>query len=217
MTIRWDSLLVRAMARELDERFARARLRAVRLDGRTRDAILLFRDRTLVWRLHPDRARPELHDAVDPEPTDLRLRARVRRVYAPDDERILVFDMVGERPADPGYEIVIELLGNRTNALVTEGRARTVRHILTTREGKRTLRVGQPYAPPAPADRVGLSGELSETTWLERLEPVPPPDRVRELTRNVAWTSPLNAAAFLGEEEVAGVMPFCCCLVDPTN
>ena len=53
MTIRWDALLVRELARELDQRLAGSRLRAIRLDGSTREATLLFREATLRWPLHP--------------------------------------------------------------------------------------------------------------------------------------------------------------------
>ncbi len=154
MSIRWDPLLARALARELDASFARARLRALRFDARTRDALFFFRDRTLVWRLHPDRGWPELHDAVEPEATDQTLKARVRSVHAPPDERIVVFTLVGERSGAGVSQIVIELLGNRMNALVAEGGDRVVRHLLRTREGKRVLRVGQPYAPPPLPDAV---------------------------------------------------------------
>jgi predicted ribosome quality control (RQC) complex YloA/Tae2 family protein len=200
MTIRWDALLARALARELDEMFGGARLRALRLDGRTKDAILLFRERTLVWRLHPERVWPAIHPAVDPESTDLPLRARVRRVHAPVDERIIVFELVGERPSGPGFEIVVELMGNRTNAVVTEGPGRIVRHVLNTREGKRVVRVGQPYAVPDPGDRAGVDGALSLGEWVARLEGVPPAERPRELIRSVAWTSPVNASFFVGDD-----------------
>ena len=53
MSMRWDALLVRHTAHELDERLARARLTAIRLDGVRRDVVLFFRDSTLLWRLHP--------------------------------------------------------------------------------------------------------------------------------------------------------------------
>lgn len=204
MSIRWDSLLTRAVAREMDEAFGGVRLRALRLDGRTRDLLLLFREHTLVWRLHPDRGYPLVRVAVQPEPDDHRLRARVRRVYAPPDERMIVFELVGERPGEPGYEIVIELLGNQMNAIVTEGPARTIRHVLRTREGARPARVGIAWTPPPPGARRGATDVLDVETWVEHLAPVPPPSRARELTRTVAWTSPLNADAFLGASAPAG-------------
>ncbi|MDE0899402.1 MAG: hypothetical protein OSA81_10325, partial [Longimicrobiales bacterium] len=92
MTIRWDALLTRHLAAELNDTFSGARLRAIRLDGRTRDVLLFFRDRTLLWRLHPDRGYPLLREAIEPESADLRLRSRVRSVHAPDDERLLTFE-----------------------------------------------------------------------------------------------------------------------------
>ncbi len=199
MSIRWDPLLARALARELEDRLERARLRAIRLDARTRDAILFFRECTLLWRLHPDRGWLSLREPVDPEPTDLTLRARVRRVWTPPDERIVILELIGERAGTGGHEVIVELLGNRLNAVVTEGRERVARHVLATREGKRVTRVGHPYRLPEPTRRTGVDGELPVERWVERLEVVPPPDRARELTRTVAWVSPLNAPTFLGE------------------
>jgi predicted ribosome quality control (RQC) complex YloA/Tae2 family protein len=205
MSIRWDPLLTRALARELDRELDGARLRALRLDARTRDAVLLFRDRTLVWRLHPERGYPEVRGPIEPEPTDLRLRARVRRVYAPPDERVLHFELVGERPGSGGSELVLELLGNRLNAVVVEGTAAIVRHALRTREGARVTRVGHPYLPPEPTNRAGAEVRITEQEWMDLLAVVPPPDRPRELTRTIAWTSPLNAGAFLGNDREGDV------------
>ncbi|MGB1840642.1 MAG: hypothetical protein ACPHWZ_06035, partial [Longimicrobiales bacterium] len=82
MAIRWDSVLVRDLARELDRELHGARLRAIRLDARTREAVLFFHDRTMVWQLHPERSGVWLRDAVSPQPEDLRIRARVRSVRA---------------------------------------------------------------------------------------------------------------------------------------
>ena len=202
MTIRWDPLLTRELARELDERFRGARLRALRFDGRTRDALLLFRRATLVWRLHPDRGYPEVLDPLDPDPTDHRIRARVRRVHAPPDERLLCIELAPERggAGASGWELVIELLGNRLNAVLTEGPERIARHVLLTRGGKREVRVGRSWTPPPPTERAGVTGELDADAWIERIGSVPPAGRARELTRGVAWVSPLNAAAFLGED-----------------
>jgi predicted ribosome quality control (RQC) complex YloA/Tae2 family protein len=200
MSIRWDPLLAREAARELHQRLDGARLRALRFDGRTRDALMLFRDATLVWRLHPDRAWPELLEPIDPDPGDHRVPARLRRVHAPPDERIVVFELVAERGGAGGYALVVELLGNRLNAVLTEGPERIARHVLRTREGKRPTRVGQPWQPPPPTGRAGVEGELDAEAWIERIAPVPPGDRVRALVRSTAWVSPLNASAFLGED-----------------
>ena len=200
MPIRWDPLLVRHLARELDSMLAGARLRAVRFDARTRDLALLFRERSLLWRLHPDHGMPLVRDPTEPQRGDQRLKARVRAVRAPLDERIVLVELGPERAGQPHAELVVELLGNQLNALVTEGEARTIRHVLRRREGHRPVLVGHPYAPPPSTGRLGADGSLTLAAWLEVLEPVPPPDRAKELVRRIAWTSPINAATFLGDE-----------------
>ncbi len=200
MAIRWDSVLVRDLARELDAELHGARLRAIRLDARTREAVLFFRDRTMVWRLHPERSGMWLRDAVDPQPEDMRIRARVRSVRAIADERILTMELQSSRSGRGPWTLIIELLGNQMNALVTEGADRTVRHVLRTREGARTLRVGQPWVPPPSTYRRWSDGEVSLGSWRELLLPVPPPDRVRALMSGVAWVSPLNADSCLDDE-----------------
>jgi len=76
---------------------------------------------------------------------------------------------------------------------------RTIRHVLRTREGARTLRVGHPWAPPPSTGRRWSDGSVSEAEWRDLLLPVPPPARRRELISNVAWASPLNADACLAD------------------
>ncbi|MEM7415980.1 MAG: NFACT RNA binding domain-containing protein [Gemmatimonadota bacterium] len=193
MTIRWDSLLVRELAQELDRDLRGARLRALRLDGRTRDALLFFRDRTVVWRLHPNRGYVLVEGVVEPEPEDLRLRAKVRQVRAPSDERVLIAELAPERSGDGPFELVIELLGNRLNAIVTQGVDRRVRHSLLTPGGGRPVQVGHPYVPPTPTGRQGVDGSLTPGAWSGVLDVVPPPDRAKELVRAFAWVSPIVA------------------------
>lgn len=194
MAIRWDSLLVRHLAHSLRRRFEGARLRAIRLDGERRDLVLLFREATVVWRLHPTRVTVLVRDAVDPVDGDVRLKARLRSVDSPDDERLVRFEFVG---GSGGTEVLVELMGNRLNAAVTEGPDRTMRHVLVRREGGRPFAVGRPWTPPEPTGRAGVDGKLDLEAWRKLLEVVPPPDRPRELVRQVAWTSPLNAETFL--------------------
>lgn len=193
--------MVRALARELDRELQGARLRAVRLDGRTRDALLLFRDRTLVWRLHPDRAYPLFEDRLDPDPGDLRIRARVRSVRSPPDERLLAFELAPERAGPGPFEVIVELLGNRLNLIVTEGVERTVRHALRTTGGKRPVRVGHPYLPPPPTDRWGVDGTGSPDVWHDEVAVVPPPERASVLSRRFAWTSPLVADDIVAQDD----------------
>jgi predicted ribosome quality control (RQC) complex YloA/Tae2 family protein len=196
MTIRWDALLVRELARELDTRLAGNRLRAIRLDGSKRTLVLLFRELTLVWHLHPSRGALFLHPATDPVPSDLRLPSRVGRVHSPTDERILTLELFPTR-GRKRRDLVVELLGNRWNAVVAEGPEHRIRHVLVRRDSPRALRVGGSYSPPAPSRREGCDEPISFERWREILEPTPPPNRARELVSRIAWTSPLNARPIL--------------------
>lgn len=203
MSIRWDPLLVRHLAAELDGTLSRARLRALRFDGARRDLALLFRDRTLLWRLHPERGWLRRGDAVEPAPSDVRIRARVRAVTAPPDERLLRIVLLPERGGRP-HDLIVELLGNRLNAIVTEGEEAVIRHVLVRREGARPLRVGARWSPPEPTGRSGADGPLSLDAWRSELAAVEPAERGRRLVRRIAWTSPLNAETILGSAGAAG-------------
>ncbi len=196
MPIRWDAPLTRAVAEELDEALVGASLRAIRLDGAERDMVLIFRDRTLIWRLHPLRGHVLLGPPVEPGTSDLRLAARVRRIAAFPDERIVRVELLPKRSGPP-RDILVELMGNQWNAVVVEADSRVVRHVLWSRTGTRGLVVGGTYAPPPGQPRAGLQGDLTLARWEQILEDADPEQRARALVRHVAWTSPLNAPALL--------------------
>jgi len=205
MPIRWDTLLTRHTARELDRSLVGARLRAVRLDRSTRDLTLVFKDRTLVWRLHPSRGYLRQLGSVEPAEDDHRIRSTLERVTAPPDERVIRFDFSATRSGR--VSVIVELMSTRWNAVVTEGDSDVVRHILW-RPSKDTRRViGQSYVPPDPTGRSGASGDVSLNDWLAQLEPLPPSERPPALLRMFAWTSPLNAAALLGDPREPGTEP----------
>jgi predicted ribosome quality control (RQC) complex YloA/Tae2 family protein len=117
-------------------------------------------------------------------------------VYTPEDERILVLEILPVR-GHGARDLVVELLGNQWNALVVERPSGTLRHVLVRREGPRPARVGIPYLPPPTSPRKGTTAPLSLEQWREALEPVPPSQRRKALVAAIAWTSPLNAAAFV--------------------
>lgn len=197
MSIRWDPLLVRHLAVELNAALAGARVRALRMDGETRDLALLLQDRTLHWALHPQKGWPRLAAPVEPRDADFKLRTRVIGVESPDDERIvrLSFAPVDGRP----LQLVIELLGNQWNAMLVEGDAPPViRHVLVRRHGARVQRVGEPYRAPRPLVRSGIHGEVSEAEWIGALSTVPDGERARVLVQRFAWISSLNVHALLG-------------------
>jgi len=197
MPIRWDALLVRHLARELDARLRGSRLRAVRLDGERRDLVLFFRDATLVWCLHPSRGYSLLFPAQEPAEDDLPLSSKVRLIAAPADERFLRVELLPVRGRRRALDIVVELMGNQLNAAVTEGPERRIRHVLHRREGKRRFAVGECWSPPVPTERAGRDGSTDSVDW-EEISGKAAADRRSSLISTVAWTSPLNADYILG-------------------
>ncbi|MHB1194523.1 MAG: NFACT RNA binding domain-containing protein [Longimicrobiales bacterium] len=196
MPLRWDPLLVRHLAMELDHVLAGTHLRALRLDGASRRFVLLLREATLEWDLYPSRGVPRLLPPMEPGPVDLAFQGRVRRVRSEADERLVLIEILSTRGRPP-RDLVVELLGNQWNALVVERPSGTLRHVLIRRDAPRPAWVGGIWAPPPPSVREGAHAPISLPRWLELLEPVPPPDRARALVASVAWTSPLNAAALV--------------------
>lgn len=197
MSLRWDAPLTRQLAVELDRRLSGARLVAVRLDGDRRDLVLFFREHTLLWRLHPTRGWPLLRPPGEPAATDLRLAARVRAVVAPDDERLIRIELLPQRARQRATDLVVELLGNQWNAVVCDAADGRIRHVLVTRDGARSMRVGATWSPPPASGRAGRAGDLDRDWWTGTVLVAPPDQRRRTLVSEVAWTSPLNAPALL--------------------
>jgi predicted ribosome quality control (RQC) complex YloA/Tae2 family protein len=199
MSVRWDPLLAAALARELDRELHGARVRALLLDGEARRVLLFLREGTLVLELHPLRGWVSLLPPGEPPEEARPLPVQVRGVEAPPDESALVFALPRVRGKDEGVELVVELIGNRWNALVVGHRSRTIRHVLVTREDRhRSLRVGAAYEPPPPTGRKGAEEPLGQDQWDRLLAEGDDPRRA--LLRGVAWTSALNVDAFLRPE-----------------
>ncbi|HEU0300676.1 MAG TPA: NFACT family protein [Longimicrobium sp.] len=210
--IRYDPLLVRALSAEL-----RAALHGRSLHPQPvfdRDlscTLLLDRGQALRLDLHPSRGWIRLGAKVregesakgedDPE-----LSARVVRVTAPPDERLLRIDLQdGGRFRGAKRTLVVELHTNQWNALLIDSEDRRIVSVLRARDaGERILRAGAVYRPPHPARRVLPDRPRDElwTAWTSALAPLPPGERPRELVRRFAYASPLNAAALLGSAAV---------------
>lgn len=203
MSLRWDPLLVRELAKELDGRLKGARLRALRMDGSSRELALLLRDETLLWGLHPARGFVRFLPPAERSTADLPLAAKIRGVHAPADERLLVTELIPSRQDGP-MDLVIELLGNRWNALVVDARSKRIRHVLVRRGGTRPLRVGELYDAPPSSPRRGAMTPVGGAEWKALLEPVPPKDRPRQLVSAFAWTSSLNAEPLLQNDDGSG-------------
>ncbi|HEX2168318.1 MAG TPA: NFACT family protein [Longimicrobiales bacterium] len=212
--IRYDALLVRDLARELDRTLRRVRLDAVVLDRDTLRLTLHVRPRrrsgatpdSLLWQLHPEsghlaRVAPERVKGG----VQLGAVTTITGVHAPPDERILIIDLdAHDAPDGAARRIVIELVTNQWNAL-TLGADGRITGVLRERETRgRVLRAGAAYELPARSSRAGAAAPLDRTQWHDALGIVPPGERLRALLRFAAYTSPLNAAAILAGADVSG-------------
>jgi predicted ribosome quality control (RQC) complex YloA/Tae2 family protein len=211
--IRYDSLLVRELACELDGALAGARLHDVLLDReRLRCTLVTGTARradaappSLLWQLHP------MSGHLTPAPADaggarvpLRPRSPITAVTAPPDDRIIVLELApGDAAAGLARRIIIELVTNQWNvvAVGADERIIAVLRERTTRE--RTLRAGVPYVPPPPTARPGARAPLALDEWRSLLGPVAPGERLAALPRLVAYASPLNAAWIVGAADVS--------------
>lgn len=203
--IRYDSLLVRDLAGELNQALAGRPLFAVRFDRSARVLELGAADANWRWALHP------LHGELLRGPQSrlegnvmLPRRARVAGVASLPDERILEIRIAGEDDGAHGgtaERIVVELLTNQWNALAlaTGDRITHVLHPRTT--GARTLETGEIYAAPEGTGRLGVERPVTPEAWLEIVGAAEAGQRVRAFTTRIAWASPINAPYVIGTAE----------------
>jgi len=209
--LHYDSLLLRALASELDARlrgmpvaraeFERATRTLVLATGTTRQPL------TLRWQLHPSAAGVTLTGDTRPSrgrrlslPPD----AAIARVSAPPDERLVRMELTAARPG-PGEVrgILLELIGSRWNAYGLEADDVIVAALVARPNDPRGLRPGVPYRRPAAPPRQGLEEAPHLVQWLAILSPIPPVRRRAALLATFAFTSVLNADWILGGAAVA--------------
>ncbi|MGH7477113.1 MAG: NFACT RNA binding domain-containing protein [Longimicrobiales bacterium] len=204
--IRYDSLLVHHLAHELDARLRGRVPRRLRLERAQRRAALELDCEALLIELHPQRGVLRFGSPpADAIALELPGRARIVGVSSPADERLL---LIGVRGAPRRIAtIVIELLGNQWNLLALDAHDRITAVLRPRAAGGRALRVGVAYAAPPSTERVGADAPLSREEWMKLLGDVAPAAREATLIRRVAYTSPLNAAAILGDAALPGTTP----------
>jgi predicted ribosome quality control (RQC) complex YloA/Tae2 family protein len=211
--IRYDTLLVRELARELDTGLAGQRLEAAFFDRERLRLTLHTRaprrtaahPPSLLWHLHPGSGH------ITPAPVGagggrLQLQAPlITGVYAPPDERILIIDLQShaEGGASQPARIVVELLTNQWNALAVgaDGRILAALRERVTRD--RVLKPGEAYTLPRPSGRPGGDVPLTLAEWEELLGPAAPGERLPALPRLVAYASPMNAGWILGDADIS--------------
>lgn len=194
--MRWDALLALATAHELNHALAGGRVQALLLDREARKLLLYGREWTLAMELHPLHGWVSLLPAQEPLPEARRLPARLRGVVAPTDESALVFHLQRIRGGGEGADLVVELWGNRWNAILVGSTSRIIRHVLLPREEPtRKLRPGLPYTPLPPTRRQVDVTSVSRREWNEFQ------GNPRALVQTLAYTSSMNRDRYLEEED----------------
>src|SRR5690606_34041877 len=109
---------------------------------------------------------------------------------------------------DLSRSLVLELHTNQWNAIVVDRSTSAIVNVLRGRRaGGRALFPGQPYAPPAPSDRAGLTAitlHEGRQLWDSRIRAAPSDGRREAILRFLAFTGTLNARWILegaSEEE----------------
>jgi hypothetical protein len=211
--LRYDSLLVRELARELNDALGRARL----------DAVLFDRDRlvvsvlpapvrrgeapkpALLWQLHPGSGHvTRASGAETGGRVPLRRSSVVTSVTAPPDERLLVLELdAGDAPAGFARRIIVELMPNHWNAIATGLDGRIVAVLGKRKGGGRPFCAGGAHPPPDRSARAGAITPPRRDEWHAALAPMPPGERLGALSRWAAYASPLNAAWIIGRADVS--------------
>jgi hypothetical protein len=204
MPMIWDAPLTTAVAGELDVLLKEARLRAHRFDWDARELSLYFRTLTLRWALHPERGWVNSLPPQEPPEDSRPLAASVVGIEAPRDERLIRIRLSRLRGRVRRVQIVLELMTGQWNALLLEGEAETIRHLLWTRRSEaRTLTVGHPYRPPEPSTRWGSRESPSRAAWLLRMASLREEGEKKAVLDGLAFASPINVDALLETGEDA--------------
>ena len=163
-----------------------------------------FREATVLLDLGPSSLGVEVLAASEPPEGSRPFPCALKAVEHIPDERVLVLVLKRLRGRGGPVRIVVEFVPRRSNAVVVEGDDWTVRHVLVPHQGTRAPRVGSPYRSPV-SERRGIDAPLSLKEWLELLEPEETlKGRKSLLIREVAFASPINAAALLGTDGATG-------------
>jgi predicted ribosome quality control (RQC) complex YloA/Tae2 family protein len=194
--IQYDSLLVRALAHALDQRFSGRPIRAIRMDGAGHTLGIVGPKLTLLWNLDPDGGF--LLERREPgRATGMMLPRGTRTlgVSARPDDRMLQWTLTTDADAATGarrFILYIELLPKRRVAVLTEDA-----RVLTAMGPAPSP--GARYEMPDARPREGSDATLGRDAFVDLLRDVRPDRRSKALLARIAWTSPLNVAGILGD------------------
>jgi len=204
MPIRYDSILLGALAAELDGMLRGADVGWVSFDAEHRTVRLVARNRpTVLFSLSPRHGWVLALDDPGPRPGREVLSAwrdlAIGAVITPPDERRLTIDLVARGDQGRPRSLVVEFQTNGWNAvIVASGTGRIEEVLWARRVGGRVLERGARYDPHRDArnwqNRVPTAAE-----WSSELESVEPGDRRSEALERFAGLSTINVDSVLGD------------------
>ncbi|HEY0671953.1 MAG TPA: NFACT RNA binding domain-containing protein [Longimicrobiales bacterium] len=191
--MRYDALLVRHLAHELDAYFAGQPVHGIELSPDTQRVTIDVGETRLQWNLHSSNGYLGRIAAVLPleKPLQLPRKARWQRAHALFDERVLIVEIAGGIRPHATSQIVFELLTNQWNALTLDADGKVLRQ-LKGRATSRDLRRGQVYRPP---DNPEARSTASPAEWLGMFERIDAAERPKLFLNRFVYASPLNADA----------------------
>ena len=212
--IRYDALLARDLAAELQERLRGARIENILFDRTLlRVALLVSSSRrhdqapaSLLWQLHPQSGHlTSIERALATGSTvPLRPLSTITRIGSPPDERVIELELdAGDAAPGAIRRLVIELVTNQWNAVAVGADDRIVAVLRERRTHGRLLRPGEAYVAPAPSGRAWARERPTIGEWTRLLGAEPAGRRLGALMRLAAYTSPLNAGTIVGDADVA--------------
>ena len=212
--IRYDALLTRDLAVELNDRWRGAILDGLVFDRELLRLALFTRavrrsadaPPSLLWQLHP--AAGHLTSTARDNVTGMRIalpaQAAIKRISAPPDERLLQLELeAGDAAPGATRCIVIELVTNQWNAIAVGADDVIVAVLRERRTRDRGLRAGVRYELPPARPRAWAKERPGAEEWASAFATTPPGERLGALMKLAAYTSPLNAAAIIGDADVS--------------
>ncbi|HEX6063642.1 MAG TPA: hypothetical protein VFZ04_05440, partial [Longimicrobiales bacterium] len=192
--MRYDALLTRHLAAELNTRFAGKPVHGIELLPERQHVLIDVDEVRVQWNLHPASGFLGRTTAVLPleRPVVLPRRAVWKRSHALFDERVLLLELGGAARAHATMQIVFELLTNQWNVLTLDSDGKILRQLKPRGGGVRDLRRGQLYQPPQAAE---VRSTSSASEWLDTFQRIDRAEWSKEFLRRFAYASPLNADA----------------------
>jgi predicted ribosome quality control (RQC) complex YloA/Tae2 family protein len=210
---RFDSLLVRHLAEELDRLLRGRSIRLRALSGAAHSVRLdIAPGELLLLDLHPATRGVRMEPADAPPGGAARLR--VESVRALPDERVLRFELLGgNRFREESRSLVVEMIPARENAFELDAAGRTLQLLRGLHDPARRLAPGATYVPPAPTGRLLPRDAGDEErrrlagAWADALAALPGGERRAAYLSTFAYAGPVNAGWVLGDASGEGTPP----------